>query len=61
MTLDTYAHVIEELEARARASAEGVIYAARADLFPLTFPCSPSTDPSVAAKRVVCRDFVEAL
>ena len=32
MTLDTYAHVIEELETGERVPAEGVIYAARGEL-----------------------------
>jgi hypothetical protein len=32
MTLDTYAHVIEELEAGERAPAEGVICAPRGEL-----------------------------
>lgn len=38
MTLDTYAHVIDELTAGERAPAEGVIYAARAKHVPPTFP-----------------------
>ena len=49
MTLDTYGHVIEELEDGAKTSAEDAIYAARALRVPALFPQTepePTADPS---------------
>ena len=41
MTLDTYGHVIEELEDGEKTSAEDAIYAARDRGVPAVFPRTP--------------------
>ncbi len=43
MTLDTYGHVIEELEEGEKTSAEDAIYAARDGGVPAVFPRTPES------------------
>ena len=62
MTLDTYAHVIDELTAGERAPAEGVIYAARAKHVPPHVPPARGADTQGnPPKGPVCREIDEAL
>jgi hypothetical protein len=59
MTLDTYAHVIEELEAGERAPAEGVIYALRGELVRTIFARDTEDTPADLAEPLDLQEFPE--
>jgi hypothetical protein len=61
MTLDTYAHVIEELETGERAPADGVIYAARGKLVRTMFARDTEDVPADPAELLICRSSRKAL
>jgi hypothetical protein len=61
MTLDTYAHVIEELETGGRVPAEGVIYAARGELVRIMFARDTEDVPPTPRNSLICRSLRRAL
>lgn len=60
MTLDTYAHVIEELETGERVPAEGVIYAARGELVRTVFARDTEDVPTDPAELLDLQEFPES-
>jgi hypothetical protein len=57
MTLDTYAHLFDELEGAERTSAEGVIRAARAQIMSpdVSVLCQRSEDPGTPRAENPCK------
>jgi hypothetical protein len=60
MTLDTYAHVIGELETGERVPAEGVSYAARGELVRTMFARDTEDSPADSAELHDLQEFPES-